>query len=258
MMMQTASLRHDTSGRRFRISDATDREEVAQALAAGAVVAYAFANFYVITTRPEARIVRGVNLMKGRDADQTGSVTTTREHVPSLFDWSRLPDGLSRRRVIDLMDALWELGPFGFRGPAAAHMPPHLTQPDGGLRTTQVITPGLACPSNAFIRRSLDLISSTYVYGTSANRSRHLTGAEDEPVHYRADAVMAEFGNEPGFILLRQDDDVATGRAYPLHAPQSTTILAFHKLGGCDDRGRQRLIIERHGSLDAAIVRDVA
>jgi hypothetical protein len=62
----------------------------------GAVVGHAFGNVYVITTRPDADVVRGVNLMKGRPANQVGSLTTTRELVPALF---------------------------GFRGPAGAHIP---------------------------------------------------------------------------------------------------------------------------------------
>jgi hypothetical protein len=36
----------------------------ASAIAAGDVVGHAFGNFYVITTSPDADIVRGVNLMR--------------------------------------------------------------------------------------------------------------------------------------------------------------------------------------------------
>ena len=55
-----------------------EAEWAARAIAHGDAVAHAFANFYVITTRPDESVVRGVNLMKGRPANQVGSVTTTR------------------------------------------------------------------------------------------------------------------------------------------------------------------------------------
>jgi hypothetical protein len=73
------------------LTDCSDAEFTAHAIALGATVGHAFGNFYDITTRPDADVVRGVNLMKGRPADQVGSLTTTRELVPVLFDWSLLP-----------------------------------------------------------------------------------------------------------------------------------------------------------------------
>jgi hypothetical protein len=100
-------------------------------MALGAVVGHAFGNVYVITTRPDADVVRGVNLMKGRPANQVGSLTTTRELVPALLDWSRLPDGLSREVVTAIVNRLFQMGPFGFRGPAGAHIPDHLVAYDG-------------------------------------------------------------------------------------------------------------------------------
>lgn len=254
---------HRHAGRRFRarpkvLTNHADVDTAARALARGDVVGYGFANFYVISTRPDADVVRGVNLIKGRPADQAGSVITTREQIPTLFDWSQLPPELTKADVLRLMDALFALGPFGFRGPAAPEMPAHLTYPDGAINTTQVIAPGYACPSNRLIARSLELIGERYLFGTSANRSRHVTGAEDEPAHYTADGLTAEFGEEPGFFVLRHADEAAARRAYPLHAPMSTTILAFHRLGGIRDDGRPRLIVERHGSLEAGDLAPVA
>jgi hypothetical protein len=64
------------------LSNSADSEYTAHAIAAGAVVGHAFGNFNVITTRPDAAVVGGVNLMKGRPADQVGSLTTTRALVP--------------------------------------------------------------------------------------------------------------------------------------------------------------------------------
>ncbi|MGH2603693.1 MAG: hypothetical protein ACRDJ9_30455 [Dehalococcoidia bacterium] len=241
----------------YVLSDPLDREIVAKAIGQGMTVAHGFANFYVISTRPVVATVRRVNLMKGRPAGQVGSVTTTRAQMAGLFDWSRLPDGLTRAAVEALMDDLFARGPFGFRGPAAAHMPEHLTLPDSGVRTTQLIAPGYDCPSNTFLARTLAELGGDYLYITSANRSRHLTVAEDEPAHWQADGIEAEFGREPGFLVLRHDDEDAARRRYPCYAPMSTTILAFHKLGGVDEAGRPRLIVERHGSLPAEDVRRV-
>ena len=121
-------------------------------------VGQGFGNFYVLTTRPDAATVRRINLLKGRPPDQVGSVVTTPLRIPLLFDWAALPEGLTGRAVRSVMDALFELGPFGFRGPAAAHVPDHLAQVDRGVRTTQVIAPGYACPSNRFLSRALDLV----------------------------------------------------------------------------------------------------
>ena len=108
---------------------------------------------------------------------------------------------------------------------------------------------GLACPSNDFLSRSLAAIDDDLLYITSANRSRHLTGAEDEPAHYKADGIRAEFGDNASFLVLDHADEAAARASYPLHAPMSTTILAFHKLGQIDAAGRPSLIVERHGSL---------
>ena len=238
----------------FDLSRPADAERAAEAIARGAIVGHAFGNFYVITTRPDSDVVRGVNLMKGRPADQVGSVTTTRKLVPRLFDWSRLPDGLSRTTVDALVDRLFGIGPFGFRGPAAAHVPDHLTAYDGDIRTTQVIAPGYICPSNALLQRAMELLDVEYLYITSANRSRHVTGAEDEPAHFTAAGLRSEFGHEQNFVVVRHRDEAAARAVYPLHAPMSTTILAFHRLGTPDRNGRPRLIVERHGSLPVAVL----
>jgi hypothetical protein len=237
------------------LDDAGDTGEAAAVLAAGGAVGQGFGNFYVLTTRPDAATVRRINLLKGRPPEQVGSVVTTPLRIPLLFDWAALPEGLSARVVRSVMDALFELGPFGFRGPAAAHVPDHLAQVDGGVRTTQVIAPGYACPSNRFLSRALDLVREDLLYVTSANRSRHLTGAPDEPAHWRADGLRAEFGSDPGFVVLAHPDEAAARQRYPLHAPMSTTILAFHEVA---QRAQGvRLVVERHGSLPVEQLRSV-
>jgi hypothetical protein len=237
------------------LSHSADVEAAALAIADGAIVGHAFGNFYVITTRPDAEVVRGVNLMKGRPADQVGSLTTTRELIPALFDWSQLPKGLSRETVQRIFDRLFELGPFGFRGPAGTHIPDHLAAFDGPYRTTQVIAPGYACASNALLKQAMQRLGVEFRYITSANRSRHQTGAEDEPAHFTAAGLRSEFGQDPHFVVLEHDDEFAARARYPLLSPMSTTILAFHKLGTPEPDGRPCLIVERHGSLPVAALR---
>jgi hypothetical protein len=236
----------------LELSRPADVEHAAHAIADGSVVGHAFGNFYVITTRPDADVVRGVNLMKGRPANQVGSLTTTRNLIPNLFDWSHLPAGLSRETVGALIDTLFGIGPFGFRGPAGEHIPDHLAAFDGAIRTTQVIAPGYACRSNVLLARALELLDVEFLYITSANRSRHQTGADDEPAHFTAAGLLSEFGHEPRFIVLRHADESAARSAYPLHDPMSTTIIGFHRLGAPESNGRPRLVVERHGSLPIA------
>src|SRR5512133_4324372 len=227
------------------MTDPQDVAAAARALAAGDVIGHAFGNFYVITTRPDEPTVRSVNLLKGRPVGQVGSITTTPLRIPRVYDWSALPAGLTAHDVLGVMDALFALGPFGFRGPAAADVPDHLTQPDAGVRTAQVIAPGYACPSNRFLAAGLHTAGTDLLYITSANQSRHLSGAPDSPAHWRAAGLLADFGADPRFCLLEHADEAAARARYPRYAPMSTTILAFHTLGG---PGRRTLVVERHGS----------
>ena len=73
----------------------------------------------------------------------------------------------------------------------------------------------------------MDLLNEDYLYITSANRSRHVTGADDEPAHYRGSAIKAEFGQEPGFVVLRHPDEEAAQLRYPRFSPKSTTPWLF-------------------------------
>jgi hypothetical protein len=239
------------------LTDPAHAQYAADLLANGAVIGPGFANFYVITTRADAATVRRVNLMKGRPADQVGSITVPPEHIPDVYDWTQLPPGLTRRSMLRVMDAFFAAGPFGFRGPAAAHVPAHLTQPDAGVLTAQVIAPGAACPSNEFLTRALAATDDRLLYITSANRSRHLTGAEDSPAHWRAAGLAAEFGHEPDFLVLAHSDEGAARRRYPDYLPMSTTILGFHQPLPPDGAGRPCLFLERHGSLHVDAVREI-
>lgn len=250
---QAASMTRD-----LVLGEAEDVRRAAEALAEGAAVAHGFGNFYALTARPDREAVERVNLMKGRPAGQTGSVTTVRERVGSLFDWTRLPHALPRRQIEDLVDELLHLGPFGLRGPAAAHVPAHLTAVAHGVDTVQLIVPGYSCPSNAFLAEALTRTGTGFLSITSANRSRHLTGADHEPAHWRADGVTADFGHEPGVRVLAHPDEAAARRRHPHHATTSTTVLSFHHTPGHGRPGMPALTLERHGSLSADHTRAIA
>jgi len=229
----------------------------AQALAAGSVVGTAFANMYALVSRPDVDTVRGVNVLKGRPASQVGSITAPPSAIPGLWDFDQLPAGLTRSSVLEVVDAFLGLGPFGFLGPAAEHIPAHLSFVDAGVRTAQVIAPGYTCPSNPFLGRALQACGTDFLYVTSANRSRHATGADDSPAHWRADGLAAEFGDRPGFTLLEHRDEEVARRRYPRHQPMSTSVLSFHQVCFVPGDRRPHLTLERHGSLPLADVRAV-
>lgn len=239
------------------ITDAERVAGVARSLAAGAVVAHAFGNFYAITTRGDADTVRRVNRLKGRPADQVGSVTGPPSTVLRAWDLDRLPDALPAEVALVVVDTLFALGPFGFRGPAATQVPAHLSQVDHGVRTAQVIAPGYRCPSNALLAGACREVGEDLLYITSANRSRQLTGAEDSPAHWRAAGLRADFGEGNGLLIVEHPDEEAARAAYPDHLPMSTTVLGLHRVIRLPGDPRPQLVLERHGSLAATVVRRV-
>jgi hypothetical protein len=196
-----------------------------------------------------------VNLVKARPITQVGSVTTTRDRFERLFDWEVVPDELSRDRVLALMDDFFALGPMGFRGPAVAGVPGHLTSLDGSIRTTQVIAPGYRCPSNELLDDVLARCGDDFLFITSANVSSGLTGRV-EPAHYDLGGMQEDFGDREGIVLIGHRDEAAVRASYPLHLPMSTSILAFHKVAS-DSGGRPALVLERHGSLGIDDVREI-
>jgi tRNA A37 threonylcarbamoyladenosine synthetase subunit TsaC/SUA5/YrdC len=226
------------------VDRSADTATAARSLAAGGIVATAFGNFYAIAADPSAASVRRVNLAKGRPAAQVGSITTAAADMFAMFDWADVPRGPVRA----VLSALAQAGPIGFRGPAAVHLPAHLTQWDSGVRTTQVITPGVTCPSNAFFARATAEIGADHLYVTSANRSRHQTGAREEPAHWTAAGIFDDFAHLSNLTVLAHPDEAAARAAYPRHLPMSVTVLSFHRA----------LTVERHGSLDFEEVRRIA
>ena len=120
-----------------------------------------------------------------------------------------------------------------------------------------MIAPGYSCPSNRFLSQARWACRDDLLYITSANRSRHLTGADDWPAHWRADGLMAEFGDEENFVLLPHSDEAAARALYPGYLPMSTTILGFHTVVRRPGDSRPHLILERHGYLQIADIRAV-
>jgi hypothetical protein len=228
------------------IADLAHRREAAEAVAEGAHLFYAFGNFCALATRPDLASLRAVNALKGRPRDQVGSVTTTPERANHVFDWDRVR--LPWSALVATMADLQTLGPIGFRGPAAGHVPHHLTVVDGDVRTAQLITPGDECPSNALVGQILDLTGEELLYITSANASSHISGRV-EAAHYAMRAIQREFGHRGDVTLIGHRNERANRRRYPRHLPCSTSIVAFHT---------GRLVLERHGSLDAQVIERVA
>lgn len=227
-----------------------DVAHAARLLSDGCPVAHGFGNIYALTARADA--VRRLNALKGRPLGQTGSLTAPSGRVLDAFDLRALPRGVSPGLVADVVDAFSCLGPFGFRGPAAAHVPPGLVAPDAGTTTTQVIVPGDACPSQRFLAAAAAAVPDGLLAVSSANRSRHVTGDVDAPAHWRADALRAELADAGPFLLLEHADEASARARFPRHTTVSTTILGLHRAERV--HGRLHLVLERHGSLAAGDV----
>ena len=220
---------------RLVFTNPADVQRAADALADGGVVGHGFANVYAITTRPDADIVQLVNRMHERPTEHVGSITVPPERIPDLYDWTQLPPGLTRRSVLHVVDAFYSSGPFGFRGPAAEHIPPHLTQLEADVVTTQVIAPGYTCPSNDFLARALAAADADVLHIAPANPSHH----------------------RPGMTLLDHPDDGTARSRYPGYQATSATILGFHRPVRVAGDRRPQLLLVRRGSLDVHTVRQM-
>jgi hypothetical protein len=227
------------------IADLAQRREAAEAAADGSALFYSFGNFCALAARPELESLQAMNMLKGRPLDQVGSVTTTPERAKLVFDWERVT--MSWGSLVAVIADLHALGPIGFRGPASDRVPAHLTVPDNGVRTVQLISPGDACPSNALVGEVLDLIGEDVLYITSANASSHVT-KQTEAAHYEMREIQREFGHRSDVTLIAHRNERAIRRRYPHHLPCSTSIVSFHT---------GELVLERHGSLGAELIAKV-
>ncbi|GAA3395528.1 hypothetical protein [Streptomyces roseoviridis] len=233
------------------LGDAAAVRRAAEDLEAGCAVVHGFAAIYALTARPDREVVARVHRMTGRPEGRPGGVTTVPDALPGLFDWTRLPAELPRRQVRALMEELYELGPFGFRGPAADRLPPHLTSGPDGMRAVQVIAPGRHCPSNGFLHAALDRTGAEYLFITSASRSRQLP-------HWRADEAARDFRHEPWVRILAHADESAARLRHPHHTPVTTSMISFDRSAGFGRAGLPALTLERQGSLSAEHIRSVA
>jgi tRNA A37 threonylcarbamoyladenosine synthetase subunit TsaC/SUA5/YrdC len=234
------------------LSDRTHRHLAAHATARGAALFYGFGNFCALAATPDEPSMRRVNRLKGRPTNQVGSITSDPSRIQLAFDWRKLPRGLDPQTLTAAMGDFYALGPIGFRGPAAASVPDHLTVVERGVRTVQHISPGVRCRSNALVAEILDLIGEDRLFITSANRSGHRWGAA-EAAHFEMASVLREFGQRPGVVMIGHDDERAARAFHPRHLPCSTSIIAFHH-----DLGRPALVLERHGSLSVEDAREIA
>jgi tRNA A37 threonylcarbamoyladenosine synthetase subunit TsaC/SUA5/YrdC len=228
------------------LASQADRRVAAIATASnGAALFYGFGNFCALAALPDLESMQRINRLKGRPLAQAGSVTTDPWRAHSVFDWGQVWD----RAVIEaVMDDFLALGPIGFRGPASARVPEHLTVVDDGIRTAQLISPGLACRSNTLIGEILNRSGEDMLFITSANTSSNVS-KQVEAAHCEMRAIRDEFGHHPEAVLIGHADEHANRARYPRHLPCSTSIVAFH---------HGRLVLERHGSLGIDDARAIA
>ena len=100
-----------------------DHVLASEALKRGAVVAHGFGQFYALSTRPDASTVGQMNQWKGRPFDQVGSISTTPLLIPSLFDWSKVPDENAQSKSPNTDGRTSRLGTFWLSGPGARRYP---------------------------------------------------------------------------------------------------------------------------------------
>ena len=72
-----------------------------------------------------------------------------------------------------------------------------------------------------------------------------------------AEGLRAEFGDQPGFVIVEHPDEEGARARYPQFLPMSTTILGLHTVVRRPDDPRPHLVLDRHGSLPASVVREV-
>ena len=151
------------------IADLAQRREAAEATADGAALFYAFGNFCALAAQARSGVAAGDERAQGAAA-RTRSAASRRRR--------RRRAGCSTGTRCSCRGARWSRpwptctrsGRSASAGPAAAHIPRHLTV---DRRTVQLISPGDACPSNALVGEVLDLIGEDILYITSANTSSH-------------------------------------------------------------------------------------
>jgi hypothetical protein len=153
----------------LNLASQADRRLAAIATTNGGALFYGFGNFCALAAMPDLASMARINALKGRPATQAGSVTTDPWRASRVFDWH----GTDRARIEAVMEDFMAVGPIGFRGPASEFVPDHLTVMDGDIRTAQLISPGLRCPSNMLVGEILNRSGGTC--SSSHPRTRRAT-----------------------------------------------------------------------------------
>jgi hypothetical protein len=208
------------------LGDAADEELAAKALALGALACTPFGNVYALVAHADPIVVRHANQLLGLNADLPGSLTTVRERLPGVFDWSHEDRG----RVLQLADRLLDRGPVGFRGPGAAHL---------GAETVQIVMAGRHCPSNRLVERCLQATGDDYLYAAFAQPAPH----------YRLSGMQQDFGASAGVLMFAPRDAACMTQRYARYVPTAPTIVELQA---------ERLIVHQHGSLTVDDLREIA
>ena len=136
-------------------------------------------------------------------------------------------------------------------------IPAHLTSLDEGIRTTQMISPGLHCASNKLIETILEQVPYDFLFITSANISSGRTG-QIEPAHAELRGMQDAFGDRDGVVMIGHRNEAEIRNLYPEHLPMSTSIVAFHAATTPSQEARPCLRLERHGSLHFERIQAIA
>lgn len=256
----------------WTVESSHDMEDAAKYVAMGGRVFHPFGNILALTGHPHDAAVQHTNIVKGRPAKKTGSVTTAPEHFADVFDIHHplMPPELQGETFTELMRELYRgIGPFGVRGPASEAILRNykmMIQQDGPIVQTQLIAVGLDCPSHELLRQATqfriamgenpDLAKIFFI--TSANLSSALTG-EEEPAHWYSRHAAQEFHSLGipilGYETPELEEEIFT-RRYGHLVPSSTTIISLHKVSRREN-APPALVIERYGSAEPALVKDI-
>ncbi|MDL5160226.1 hypothetical protein [Actinomycetospora termitidis] len=208
--------RTDWSTHRLSLADAADHSLAATALAFGTPVFHGSGAGYALTFHPDAEVVDAVRRGLGRPASWRPALITTRSRVLDLVDVEALHP--SPAEFLAALDERLAHGPVALTVPAAADVPRHLTTRCDGVATIELVVPGAACPSGAFldaalVRAGVGHLATTRPYATSAG-----TGARG-PVLDRISAIQKEFGRmRPGAVMLAHRSEWRARRRHaPLH-----------------------------------------
>lgn len=190
--------RTDWSTHRLSLAAEGDRSLAATAVAFGTPVFHGSGAGYALTFHPDAEVVGAVRRGLGRPASWRPALLTTRGRVMDLVDAEALHP--SPEEFLAALDERLAHGPVSLTVPAAPDVPAHLTTRCDGVATIELVVPGTACASVAFVeaalvRAGVTALATTRPYATTAGTRG--------PVLDRIAAIQREFGRmRPGAVML--------------------------------------------------------